>query len=76
MLQGIISSSCKDENLIITDVSQFYYWLFIKQLGEAPEKYVDNEYLRYIFGSILDFVAWYSGDPSLADKIDVLKMFF
>lgn len=76
MLQGIISSDCEDDNLIITDVSQFYYWLLIEQLGEAPEKFIDNEMLRYTLASILDFIVWYSEDPSLADKIDVLKMFF
>lgn len=75
MLQGIVSS-CSDDILIITDVSQFYYWLLIQQLGDRPEKFIDNEYFRYVVGSILDFVAWYSKDPSLADKMDVLKMFF
>ena len=78
LLQGILSSSCSDDRMIITDVSQFYYWILINQLGEIPNKLIDieSEFLRKILGSALKYIAWVSDDPSLADKIDVLKMFY
>lgn len=76
ILQGVVSSSCTEDKIVVTDASQSYYWLLIMQLGELPDKVIDNDQLRYILGSILDFVAWFSKDPALADKIDVLKMFF
>lgn len=76
-LQGIVTRSCDGDGIMqYTDVSQNYFWIFIKQLKEQPYKLIDNEYLRtFLFGT-LDFFAWVIGTPSVADKFEIIKFMF
>jgi hypothetical protein len=76
MLQGIISSSCDGKMTVITDFSQFFYWSFINQLDENPYRLMNNEQVRYVVYGSLDFIAWYSKNPKLADFFEVIKFFF
>ena len=77
MLQGIVTRSCSSDVVMqYSDVSQFFFWLAIKQLDENPFRLMDNELVRYYLFGALDFFAWVSGSTHVADTFELVKFFF
>lgn len=76
-LQGVISRTCNgaDEITEYTDVSQLFNWIFISHLHETL-KLIDNEMLKNLLFSCLDFIAYYVNTPKIADDFETLKIFF
>ncbi|KAG5677103.1 hypothetical protein PVAND_006886 [Polypedilum vanderplanki] len=78
-LQGLVTKSCEIDDSIMqyNDISQLYYWIFIKQLDEEnPYQLLDSELARYFIFGALDFIAWVIGTPKIADEFEVIKFFF
>lgn len=77
LLQGIVTRSCNSDHIMqYTDVSQFFFWTAVNQFDENPYRLMDNEIVRYLLFSVLDFIAWVVGTPGIADKFELVKFFF
>lgn len=81
-LRGVVTTDCTQNErglTVFTDVSQLYNWIIMYHIPadqKALLKIIDNEFLRHILFSFLDFVAYYLDNPKFPDDYEILKYLF
>lgn len=77
VLRGVVSRDCYGDGQLsqYTDVSQLINWIALSHLDKSL-KMVDNETLRRVVFSALDFAAYFINTPKIADDFEILKFLF